>query len=418
VAWPGATFQPAGRPGGARAALRGRLQPGRGGGTYLRCGRFDSMSRMPFFRPLLCPRGVRSAWLLVCAAALGCQLGGAEAEVEGPPPVSVEMQRVEAQPLRDVATFNGQLDAEHSVLIRSEADGVVEEVLFDEGQQVEEGVVLFRLKSDEERARLREAEANLALAREVYARMHKLAKRDAASLAANDQAAAELAVARARVELAQVELDRMEVRAPFAGVLGLRRVSVGDRVTDELPLVQIDSVDRLQVSFSISELGILFTRVGAPVEVRVAPYPGETFRGEIFFVSPTLDPATRRILAKAWVPNPDRRLRAGLFAHVDMEVAQRENAILVPESAVVFDRSGTYVWKVKDGVATRVPVEVGLRKDGKVEVTLGLQPGDRIVTAGTHKVKEGGKVVAAGPGVSKLGQARRERGGAGAEEGT
>jgi membrane fusion protein (multidrug efflux system) len=172
--------------------------------------------------------------------------------------------------------------------------------------------------------------------------------------------------------------------------------------------VQIDAVDRLQVAFAISELGILFTRVGAPVEVRVAPYPGETFRGEVFFVSPTLDPSTRRIVAKAWVPNEGRRLRAGLFADVDMEIDRRENAILVPETAVVFDRQGTYVWRLDaEDVATRVPVETGLRREGRVEITLGLQAGDRIVSAGTHKVQEGEKVVASVEGAAAAGQARR-----------
>jgi membrane fusion protein (multidrug efflux system) len=112
------------------------------------------------------------------------------------------------------------------------------------------------------------------------------------------------------------------------------------------------------------------------------------------------------MILKAWVPNPGHRLRPGLFANVDLEIAQRENALLVPESAVVFDREGTYVWRVRDEVAERVPIEVGLRKGGRVEVTLGLEPGDTIVTAGTHKVIEGRKLRAAAP--AKSHQARGE----------
>ena len=111
------------------------------------------------------------------------------------------------------------------------------------------------------------------------------------------------------------------------------------------------------------------------VELRVRPYPDELFPGEVFFVSPTLDPATRRMILKAWVPNADHRLVPGLFANVELEIAQRENALLVPESAVVFDREGTYVWRVRDEVAERVPIEIGLRKGGRVEVTLGPRPG-------------------------------------------
>jgi membrane fusion protein (multidrug efflux system) len=184
---------------------------------------------------------------------------------------------------------------------------------------------------------------------------------------------------------------------------------VGDRIEDDTPLVRIDAVDRLQVVYAITELGIRFTRVGRPVEVQVAPYPGEVFPGEVFFVSPTLDPNTRRIIAKAWVDNADRRLRAGLFATIDMEVARRDGAIQVSEAAVVFDQRGSYVWKVQeDGTAVRVPVETGLRRDGRVEITLGLQPGDTIVSAGVHKVEAGKKLVAAVPDPASKGQAARE----------
>jgi len=363
--------------------------------------------------------------LLACAALLaiftlawGCH-PDAEAEHDSHV-VNVEAQRVEAGLLKDVVTFSGQLNAENSVMVEAETDGVVDQILFQEGQEVEGGEVLLTLRSDEQTARLAEAEANLALAVAVYQRTRSLASRNAASAAAQDEARAELGVARARVELAKVELARTEIRAPFAGVLGARLVAPGDRIEDYKPLVSLDAVDRLQVIFAISEIGILFTKVGAPVVVRVSPYPGDVFPGKVFFVSPTLDPATRRIIAKAWVPNPDGRLRAGLFADVDMEIGQRQNAILVPESAVVFDRQGTYVWKLKqDDVATRVPIEVGLRRDGRVEVTLGLRSGDRIVTAGTHKVSEGKTVGVVESDVGARGQARREAPeGAGAEEGT
>jgi membrane fusion protein (multidrug efflux system) len=101
------------------------------------------------------------------------------------------------------------------------------------------------------------------------------------------------------------------------------------------------------------------------------------------------------MILKAWVPNAERRLRPGLFANVDLEIAAREGAMLIPESAVVFDREGTYVWRLRDGLAERVPVEIGLRKNGRVEVTLGLAPGDTVVSAGTHKVIAGRKLHAA-----------------------
>ncbi len=321
-------------------------------------------------------------------------------------PITVELFKVEPQLLRDTATFSGQLDAEYSVELKSETNGVIEAVLFEEGSAVEKGAVLFQLRDDEQAARLNEAVANRNLAQEVWDRTQQLVSRDAASAAQRDRAAAELSVAKARVDLARVAVDRTRIAAPFDGVVGARFVAPGDRITDKRALVRIDAIDRLQLSFAISEQGIAFARNGVKLEVRVRPFPDEVFSGEVFFVSPSLDPATRRMILKAWVPNANHRLRPGLFANVDLEIAQRENALLVPEAAVVFDRAGTYVWRLREEIAERVPIEIGLRQGGNVEVTLGLTPGDTIVTAGTHKVIEGRKLRAAAPAES--GQARGE----------
>jgi membrane fusion protein (multidrug efflux system) len=345
------------------------------------------------------PARVRRGLALAAAFAAGCGGGGSEAgESFEAAPVTVEALRVEPETLRDVATFGGQLSAENSVQVKAESSGVIEAILFEEGQEVAKGDVLFQMRDDEEVARLHEAEATLRLARHVHQRTRELATRDAVSEAQRDRVAADLTVAEARVDVAQVALARTRIRAPFDGVVGMRLVAPGDRITAKDALVQIDAVDRLQVTFGIAEVGILFARVGAPVEVRVSPYPQEIFPGEVFFVSPSIEPATRRVVLKAWVPNQHRRLRPGLFANIDLEIGQRERAIVVPESAIVFDREGTYVWKLDgDQLPTRVPVQVGLRRAGRVEVTLGLQPGDTIVTSGTHKVMAGKRVAVAAP---------------------
>jgi len=308
------------------------------------------------------------------AMLAGCSAGDSNGMGDHSPPITVEVTQVEPTLLEDVATFSGQLDAAESVVLRPEADGVVASVEFKEGQDVSKGDVLYKLRDVEQRARLREARANLALAREVQDRTTQLFARDAVSTADRDRAAAELEVARARVDIAEVELERTLIRAPFDGVVGMRLVDPGDRVDDKTPLVRIDAVDRLQAVFAMSEHGVAFARPGVRIWLEVAPYPGERFPGEIFFISPNIDAATRRLYIKAWVPNDDRRLRPGLFANIDVEIAQRDQALLVPEASVVFDRHGTFVWRVgKDNVATRVPIDTGLRKGGTVEVTMGLK---------------------------------------------
>ena len=140
-----------------------------------------------------------------------------------------------------------------------------------------------------------------------------------------------------------------------------------------------------------------WVRVGMPVKITVTPFPEVRFDGEVFFVSPTLDSTTRRLTLKAWVPNPGRKLQPGLFANLEVQLAERENAVVVPDSAILVDQAGAFVWRIgDDGKAVRAAVETGLRKASRVEIRSGLSAGDRIVSAGTQKVTEGAAVTIAG----------------------
>jgi membrane fusion protein (multidrug efflux system) len=342
--------------------------------------------------------------LLAVSGAPGCKRGVVGAGTAGgkPPAATVELFTVRPETVSDVVDLVGQLEAEESADIRPEIDGLLESVEFVEGQEVSKGAVLFRLRDDEQRARLHEAEAELALAEDVYRRTSQLADRNVTAASQLDRARADLAAARARLEVAQVQLDRMQIHAPFDGVLGVRRVSPGDRVATDTSLVQLHAVARLQLSFVIPEVAVPLAQVGRPLTLTTAPYPGEEFKGEVFFVAPSLDPATRRLQLKAWVPNPDRRLRPGLFANLKLALGERKDALLVPEEAVVYDRQGTYVWRVsQDNVAKRVPVAVGAHRSGRVEITSGLRAGDTVVSAGTHKVTEGAPLQPASPAVAE-----------------
>lgn len=238
-----------------------------------------------------------------------------------------------------------------------------------------------------------EARAEQRLARDVFDRTQRLSDEAVSSVAREIEVAAELDKAKARTELALVELERTEVRAPFDGVLGVRLVAVGDRVENEEPLVEIYAIDRLQAIFSVQEQGVPLAQVGLPVQVRVAAYGSEQFPGRVFFVAPALDAASRRLIMKAWIDNSDGRLKPGMFVNVDVEVARKEAALMVPESAVVYDRNGIFVWRDRpEGGAQKVPVELGLRQEGRVEVLEGLAPGDVVVATGINKVRAGSRL--------------------------
>jgi membrane fusion protein (multidrug efflux system) len=315
----------------------------------------------------------------------------------GPPQVTVEVTTIQPQLLIDTVALTGQLEAEHSVLLKPEIDGVVSSVDFVEGQPVSKGEVLVRLRDEMQRARVKEAEAALRLEQQVVAREDKLQRRDASSLARIEDARAKLDGASARLRLAEIELARTRIRAPFDGVPGVRLVSPGSTVEERDGLAQFDAIDKLQVIFTVTENAISLARVGGTIYVRVAAWGDEQFPGTVFFVSPTVDPATRRLILKAWVPNPGHRLKPGMFANVDVQIAERENALMVPEAAMIYDRNGTYVWRmIEEDRAEKVPVTIGLRTNGAVEILEGIEPGDAVVSAGTHKVMAGKKLTVAG----------------------
>ena len=352
---------------------------------------------------MLLRNGSPLAAALAALALAACGQGGVKGDFKPPPPV-VEVVTVAPETVDDTIILVGTLVAEASVEVRPEIDGIVESIDFVEGQAVKKGDVLFRLRDAEQSALLREAEARAKLAQEIFTRIDKLAQQEISAQADHDKASAELEVARAEAELRRVGLDKTRVKAPFDGVVGARLISPGERVRRSSRLVRIDAIDRLQLVFAVPEIGVPFVRTGMPVTVTVKPYPEVRFAGEVFFVSPTLDETTRRLLLKAWVPNPDRKLQPGLFANLEVQLAKRDNALVVPESALVVDQNGTFVWRLsEDGKASRAPVETGLRKASRVEIASGLEAGDRVVTAGTQKISEGDAVVVAGQPSSDVG---------------
>jgi membrane fusion protein (multidrug efflux system) len=339
-----------------------------------------------------------AGWLIAVLNS-SCTPGGDSSHAHsGPPPVAVEMYTVEPQSIRDIVDLVGALEAEESVIIRPETEGIIETVEFDEGHEVAAGALLFRLRDAEERARLNEAQARLVLAEEEYRRAEVLSKKNALSQAELDRAKAELRVAEAQRNRREVELKRTEIRASFAGVLGARMVSPGDRVEHQSELVRLDAIDRLRLLFTLPEIALALARIGMKLDIKVVPYPDEKFTGEVYFVAPALDPRNRRLLVKGMVDNPDHRLRPGMFANIRVEIAHKDNALVIPEAAIAYDAQGTFVWRVgADGRPERVAIATGIRRDNRVEITSGLQVSDRIVSGGTHKVNPGSVLTEAPP---------------------
>jgi membrane fusion protein (multidrug efflux system) len=310
---------------------------------------------------------------------------------------------VEAQAVRvgtatqDVAAI-GTLRSYESVIIRPEVVGRIAALDIPEGQRVAKGHVLVKLDASVQRAELDQALAALALARANFQRAENLFKRGAGTSQAVDQARATLLTDEAAVELARAHLDKMEIAAPFAGVLGLRRVSIGDYVGPGTDIVNLEVIDRLKVDFRVPELLLTSLRPAQTVAIQVDAVPDRSFAGQVYAIDPLVDAAGRSILLRATVDNPDAVLRPGLFARITLTVESRANAIFVPEAALGSVGTDHFVFRVVDGKARFTKIRLGPRTAGEVEVAEGLAPTDVVVTAGIQKIRDGMPVTVVAPG--------------------
>lgn len=312
----------------------------------------------------------------------------APAKLAAPAGVGVEVAPVTRMPLQRSIAAVGTLRSDNSVMLRPEVAGRIAEINFTEGGKVKKGDVLIRLDDSVPQAQLQQAQANLALAESRHRRAQELSREGFISKQARDEAASELKVQRAAVALAKAQLEKTVIQAPFDGLIGLRNVSVGDYISPGADLVPIESVDPLKVDFRVPEQYLGSVYQGLKLILSFDALPGQTRQGQVGAISPVVDVGGRSILLRATVPNPDDTLRPGMFARVRLQLSNTE-ALVVPETALAPSGDTQYVFKVEQGVARRVPVTIGLRRQGMVELQDGVQDGDQVIVSGLQKVADG-----------------------------
>ena len=306
--------------------------------------------------------------------------------------MAVEAARVTVGTVIEDLRAVGTLRPNEAVTVVSEIAGRVERIGFREGQAVSAGDVLIELDASILRAELAKARSDLTLARANHERAAALTTRGMTTQRALDEARAALQAAEAGQALALARLQKATIKAPLAGVVGLRAVSVGAYVTPGERIVELADVDPVKVDFRVQELALSELRRGQPIRVTVDALPGRTFEGEIDAIDPLVDVAGRAIRLRARIPNPRRELSPGLFARVQIVVERRENALLVPESAVFAEGSKRFVYRVVDGRARLTGVQLGQRRPGQVEIRKGLASDDVVVTAGHQQIRDGARV--------------------------
>jgi membrane fusion protein (multidrug efflux system) len=305
-------------------------------------------------------------------------------------PVPVEVARAVARDLTDDTTAVGSLRSRQGVIVRPEVSGRVVKLGFRDGERVRRGQVLVQLDDALPRAQLRQAEAQLAIARTTLQRNRELVAQNFVTQSVVDQAQANVDVADAQVALARAQLDKLRIVAPFDGQTGIRAVNVGDYLKDGADIVALEDTSSMYVDFSLPERFASRLAPRQSVEVAIDSLPGERFTAVVLALEPQITADGRAIAARATVPNADARLRAGMFARVRVVLAERPGAVLVPEEAIVPQAGKDLLIKVVDGpqgpASQRVEVRTGLRRDGQVEIVSGLAAGDRVVTAGQARL--------------------------------
>ncbi|MEN1940053.1 efflux RND transporter periplasmic adaptor subunit [Luteimonas sp. MJ174] len=368
------------------------------------------MSDAPVFRS-----GPKACCAILLALALAaCGAEGEAGSQGGPPAAVVTTGVVSIQPFNDRIRALGTVKAREAVEVTAKVSETVERVHFESGDVVAAGAPLVTLSGDQQQAALAAARATAEEADRMLKRQQELAAQQLIARATLDTQRATRDSARAQVRQIEANLRDRVVRAPFAGVLGVRQVSPGALITPGTVVATLDDLSSVYVDFPVPEAHLSHVAPGQRITGTSTAWRGRGFEGVVSNVGSRVDPTSRAFSVRADFANPEHLLRPGMLMQIELERTERD-ALLVPEIAVVQVGRESFVYRVRpDATAEQVVVTIGSRAGGMAEIVSGLEPGDRIVIDGTGKLRDGSAIVEAGPG--EAGTSEGEPGAAGASE--
>ncbi|HSE76893.1 MAG TPA: efflux RND transporter periplasmic adaptor subunit [Alphaproteobacteria bacterium] len=300
----------------------------------------------------------------------------------------------------------GTARANESVVITAKQTGNVLVINFDEGQRVRAGHMLIELETRERKADIDQAKSDLDQSKAVrddaksrLDRARQLRGSGNVTEARLDELEAALRGAEARVRSAEARvrsldarLDDVRITAPFDGRVGIRQVSPGALVQPGTPITTLDDISKIKFDFSVPETVLGQLRPGLVVVARSVAFPDRVFEGVVSIVDTRVDPITRAVRVNALFENPDEALRPGMFLSLDMALSRRDNAVLVPEEAIIPEGVKHFVFVIVDNRAHRREVQIGARLPGEVEIRDGLKAGETVVVRGVQRVRDGQQV--------------------------
>ena len=325
--------------------------------------------------------------------------GGNDAPTAGRPAsaATVTTAVVANESWNDTIDALGTVAARESVVVTAKVSETVQQVHFESGDIVDAGAVLVTLSGDQQQAALNAAVASANEADRLFQRQEQLAEQQLIASAMLDTQRATRDAARARVAELRANLGDRSIRAPFAGVLGIRRVSPGALVQPGTEIASLDDISRVYVDFPVPEVQLAHLAPGQQLTGRSSAWPGRDFEGEVAMIDSRVDSSTRAVTVRGSFPTAERELRPGMLIRVRLDRPARE-ALVVPEISVVQVGRDTFVYRVgEDQTVEQVRIQVGARVAGRAEVVDGLAPGDRIVVDGTGKLRPGLEVMDVSP---------------------
>lgn len=327
-------------------------------------------------------------------AGYGCSEQGAAGAGFSMPPMPVEVALAQVRTIADRFEAVGTIEAAAAITVVSEIDAAVIRLPFEEGSALERGALIAQLDDSQLTAEVARAEALRAQGQATYGRVEEVVAQKAGAPQDLDDAAAALKVAEANLALAKARAAKARISAPFAGIIGARKVSVGSFLRSGQAIGELVDIDEIRVKFSAPERFLSLLNRGAQITITTAAYPDHQATGEIIAVEPVLDAATRSARVVARVANPERRFLPGMSATVSVVLSERPDAITIPNEAVFASGNQSFVFALKsDSTVARVAVALGMRLADVVEITQGLAPGLPVVRAGHQKLFEGARVL-------------------------
>lgn len=319
-----------------------------------------------------------------------------------PPAATVTTAEAERAQWTPSIAAVGTLFAANGIDVSPEVAGTIERIAFTSGQRVKAGDVLMQLDTATDRAQLDVLRAQRDLAKSELDRQQALLKRRTTSQAEFDRAQSQYKQVLASISNQQAVIDKKTVKAPFAGTVGIRKVDLGSFVGSGVAVVSLQQLDPLRLRFSVPEQQLAKLALGLSVTARVDAYADQEFTGEITAIEPSVNAATRNVQVEAELANPERLLRPGMFARVEVQLPGSDDYLTLPNSAITYNPYGDSVFIVVpaqgDGEGAKPTVKrsfikTGPRRGDQVAVLDGLEPGEQVVTSGQLKLRNGSTII-------------------------